>query len=74
MVDKNLENNPKYPMNNPDPARIAYHYKANIINRKEWDAKVLKVKQLIQQTNDAVKELEEFTFAIGVEHEHTSDQ
>ena len=71
MVDNSQENNPKYPMNNSDPARIAYHYKAHIANKEEWDDRVYQVKLHLKRLEQAVKDLEEFTFAVGVEHKHT---
>ena len=69
-MDNSQESNPKYPVNSADPARIAYHYKAHIANREQWDAKVLKVKMLLERLETAVNELEEFSFLVGVEHEH----
>jgi len=69
-VDNSPESNPRQPANNADPARIAYHYRAHIVNREEWDDKVHQVKLHLKRLEQAVKELEEFTFAVGVEHEH----
>ena len=68
------ESNPKYPANNPDPAKIAYHYKANIVNKKEWDTRVLRVKMQLERLEKAVADLEEFNFLVGVEHEHIENK
>jgi len=70
VVDNSQESNPKHPMNNPDPAKIAYHYKATIHNRNQWDYKISQVRLLLEQLEAAVKDLEEFNFLVGVEHEH----
>jgi len=69
-LENSPQSNPKQPINNADPARVAYHYRANIVNKEQWDAKVLKVKVLLEQLDKSVKELEEFSFLVGVEHEH----
>ena len=65
------ENNPKYPANNPDPAKIAYHYKATIHNKIEWDMKISKIKNRLEELDLLVKDLQDFSFLVGVEHEHT---
>jgi len=63
-------NNPKYPVNNADPAHIAYHYKANIINKEQWDKLVEEIKNEIIMLQHKVKALEDFSFLVGVEHKH----
>ena len=73
-MDQAPESNPKHPMNNPDPAKIAYHYKANIVNKKEWDAKILRIKSYLEILDNAVKDLEDFSFLVGVEHEHKENK
>ena len=70
-MDNSQESNPKYPVNNPDPAKIAYRYKAIIVNKDMWDTKVNDVKFLLERLEKSVKELQSFTFTVGVEHEHT---
>ena len=69
-MDNSQESNPKYPINQGDPAKISHRYKANIVNKELWDSKVLRVKTLLESLEGAVKELEEFSFLVGVEHTH----
>jgi hypothetical protein len=73
-MDSSPESNPKYPINQADPAKVAYHYKASIVNKKEWDAKILRIKSYLEILDNAVKELEDFSFLVGVEHRHTKDE
>ena len=69
-MDNSPENNPQQPANNPDPAKIAYHYKATIINKEAWDDKIHVIKMMLQDLEEQVKLLQEFSFLVGVEHEH----
>jgi hypothetical protein len=72
-MDKSLENNPRYPANNADPAKIA-HYNLKINNKQDWDDAVFLVKEKIQELELAVEKLKAFAFQVQIEHEHSQNK
>ena len=73
-MDHSLENNPKYPHNSADPARIAHLLKFSGIS--EIKTQIELIQTLSGQLMDAVNKLSWMQFSIDVEHqndEHKKD-
>ena len=68
-MDNSPENNPKYPHNNADPAKVS-HYNLKINNKQDWNDAVFLVKEKIQELELAVEKLKAFAFEIQIEHDH----
>ena len=72
-MDHSLENNPKYPINEADPARIAHKLKFSGI--AEIKTQIELVQTLCGQLMDAVNKLSWMQLSIDIEHDqHKKDQ
>lgn len=65
-MDNSQENNPQYPINNSDPARIAHLLKFAGID--EIKAQIETVRQKAEELYQAVSKLSKLQLSIGIEH------
>ena len=70
-MDPNLENNPRYPANNADPAKIAHRLRLSGIS--EIKTQIELVQTLCGQLMDAVNKLSWMQLSVDIEHGNDND-